>query len=206
MNGTRATLAIVRREMDTRWLIERAAGFAVGLAAGLGFERSSSPRITLEEQVLVAAAALWFAVSGTLRIDVRDGMYFTAPLYGRQLARAHALVALAGAFAVPVGTFAAWAIRGSLGREFEPAGLALPLLYAVALAAVVALSATPRTGIARRAYALGAWAIGGATLVPYFLALHDAAYVAIAPALLAGFIALRAFGETLARYDPIAET
>ena len=195
MNGTRATLAIVRREMDTRWLIGRALALAVGLAAGLSSEAG-----------LVAAAALWFAVSGALRIDVRDGMYFTAPLYGRQLARAHALVALAGAFAAPAGTFAAWAIRGAMDSEFAPAGLALPLLCAVTLAAVVALSATPRTGIARGAYALGAWVLGATTLVPYFLALHDAAYVALAPALLAGFIALRAFGETLARYDPIAET
>jgi len=80
VNGTRATLAIVRREMDARWLWERAAGFVAGLAAGLAFDRGAGVRGTLEEHAALCAVALWFAVNGTLRIDVRDGMYFSAPL------------------------------------------------------------------------------------------------------------------------------
>jgi hypothetical protein len=203
VNGTRATLAIVRREMDARWLVERAAGLVTGLAAGLVFAGANAAGNGAAEYSLLAAAALWFAVSGTLGIDVRDGMYFAAPLYGRQLARAHALAALAGAFALPAGTIIAWAVRGTLGSELAPGGFALPLLYGVALSAIIALSATPRTGAARRFYALGAWLAGAAAMSPYFLGLHDAAYVGLAPALVAGFFGLRAFGETLARYDPI---
>jgi hypothetical protein len=206
VNGARATLAIVRREMDATWLVDRAAGFVAGLAAGFAFDRLDSARGTAEEHMLLAGAALWFAVSGALRIDVRDGMYFTAPLYGRQLARAHALTALAGAFALPAGTLLAWALRGMLGSAFAPGGLALPLLCGVALSAVVALSATPRSGMARRVYALAAWAIGAALLVPHFLGLENSAFLALGPAVVAGFFGLRAFGETLARYDPIVET
>jgi hypothetical protein len=153
---------------------------------------------------LLSAVALWFAVSGTLRLEVRDGMYFAAPLYGRQLARAHALAALAGALVLPAGTLFAWAARGLLGRELEPGGLALPLLAAVALSAIVALSATPRTGGAKRVYALAAWVAGAVTLAPYFLGLAEATYVDLGLAFIAGFFGLRAFGETLARYDPIS--
>ncbi len=203
MNGTRATLAIVRREMDARWLWERAAGFVAGLAAGLAFDRGAGVRGTLEEHAALCAVALWFAVNGTLRIDVRDGMYFSAPLYGRQLARAHALSALAGALVLPAGTLIAWSLRDMLGAELGPGGLALPLLSAVALSAIVALSATPRTGPARAFYAVAAYAIGAATLAPYFLSLGDPARLGIVLALVAGFFGLRAFGETLARYDPI---
>jgi hypothetical protein len=113
---------------------------------------------------------------------------------------------LAGAFALPAGALLAWALRGMLGAAFAAAGLALPLLCGVALSAVVALSATPRSGMARRVYALWAWALGAALLVPHFLGLENSAYLALGAAVLAGFFGLRAFGETLARYDPVVET
>jgi hypothetical protein len=197
VNGTRATLAIVRREMDARWL----TGLAVALSAGVAFgvlSPATTPAIAG-----LACATLLCAVEATLRVDVRDGMYFAAPLYGRQLARAHALVALAGALALPVGAVAGWTARGTIGGELASAGFALPLLYAAAVSGIVALSATPRTGVARFGYAVLAVVAGAATLVPAFTAMHDATTAGLAAAAVIGFFGLRAFGETLARYDPI---
>jgi hypothetical protein len=197
VNGTRATLAIVRREMDARWL----TGLAVALSAGVAFgvlSPATTPAIAG-----LACATLLCAVEATLRVDVRDGMYFAAPLYGRQLARAHALVALAGALALPVGAVAGWTARGTIGGEFASAGFALPLLYAAAVSGIVALSATPRTGVARFGYAVLAVVAGAATLVPAFTAMRDATTAGLAAAAVIGFFGLRAFGETLARYDPI---
>jgi hypothetical protein len=199
VNGTRATLAIVRREMDSPWL----ARLCVGLIAGFGLGILSSPSGAFEDHLTAALAALWFAVGGTLRVDVRDGMYFAAPLYGRQLARAHALVALAGAFALPLGATLGWALRGAPGNELAPGGFAVTLFCAAALSAVVALSATPRCGGARAVYALLAVGAGAVTLIPYVTGLRDAPFAGLAAALLLGFFGLRAFGETLARYDPI---
>ena len=199
MNGTRATLAIVRREMDTRWL----ANLGVSLAAGFALARPGQAGARRRKPHSDGLAALWFAVTATLRVDVRDGMYFAAPLYGRQLARAHALVALAGAFALPLGATLGWAVRGGRRAELAPGGFAPALFFAAALAAIVALSATPRAGRARAGYALFALAAGATTLAPYFIGVRDAGFASLALALIAGFFGLRAFGETLARYDPV---
>lgn len=199
MNGTRATLAIVRREMDAPWLGRLGAAAFAGLGLGL----LSSPGGALENHLLAATAALWFAVGGALRVDVRDGMYFAAPLYGRQLARAHALVALAGAFALPAGAVLGWAARGAPGNELGPGGFAWALFCAAAVAALVALSATPRGGGARTGYALLATGAGALTALPALAGWHDGTAASACTALVIGFFGLRAFGETLARFDPI---
>jgi hypothetical protein len=186
--------------MNARWLIALYVTLAFGYASDALFGVGGS----LPVPALVAALALAIASERTLHIDVRDGMYFCAPLYGRQLARAHSLVAVAGALAFPVGAALHWAANGTLLAEIAPGGLALPLIAACALASVVALSATLRGGASRAGYAFMAIAAGGLTLTPHFV--HEAGWAplgSLAVAAVMGFFALRAFGETLARYDPV---
>ena len=191
-------MAIVRRELGIRRAVEFAglalAGFAVDALL-----RSMTPNAT----AIVALIALVPAVGVTLGVNVGDGTYFAAPLYGRQLARAHALVALAGASIFPFGAMLDWAVRGTLAFELGPRGFAVPLLCACAVAALVALSATLRKGAAQMSYALLAIGAGTVTLSPALAHLDDGPLASFLLASALGFFALRVFGETLARYDPI---
>jgi hypothetical protein len=122
----------------------------------------------------------------------------SAPLFGRQLARAKALVPCTTALAaVSVYTIVASA------RELHAAGI-IGLVAAVAAIAttLVALSASLRTGWSRTLYVLEACAVSVAayalcTYAPYGVAVETLFCVA------AAFIALRQYGETLARYDPV---
>jgi hypothetical protein len=121
----------------------------------------------------------------------------SAPLYGRELARAKALVpCVAAGLAVLLYAVAAFA-RGALDA---------PLTFAVTLSAVVActlvaLSATLRHGSSRALYVLLACAASAAA---YVLAVVLHRFVAeLAFCVLVSFFALRQYGEALARYDPI---
>jgi hypothetical protein len=137
----------------------------------------------------------------------------SAPLFGRELARATALVPC---IAAAVAAFAYW------GAQFVAGFAAPPTFFILAFAAVmattlVALSATLRTGAARGLYVVLAAATAA---VAYLLAVyadtlgpvpravgHYPNAIGVGTELLfcamVGFLALRQYGETLARYDPI---
>lgn len=126
-----------------------------------------------------------------------DSCEQSAPLFGRHLARAKALVpCVAATFAV--GVFAlAEALRGVPG---------VPITFVIALGAVLAatltaLSATIRRGVPRVLYVTLA---AGVTVAAY--ALVAEAHSLLAALLLCAivaFLALRQYGEALGRYDPI---
>jgi hypothetical protein len=192
VNEARATFAIARRRMSRRfaamWLLRFSGAALAGALCPAG-----SP-------ALAAAAALAVGVAplGATR-GIRDLSYFALPLYGRQLARAQAIAPCAGALAVPLG----FALGASLAGKALPGEQLAALCLAGAVTALVSVSAALREGPRAWLYIFLAWGAGslvaGATLPGGKLG-------SLAPALAAlflGFIALRQFGETLARYDPI---
>lgn len=136
----------------------------------------------------------------------------SAPLYGRNLARATAIVPC---IVVTIAALAYWATQFATGLAAPPAFFIL-VLAAVNVTTLVSLSATLRRGFARYLYvALGA-AVG---VICFFLstyvdalrfqpvANHYPDVLGILSALgfcvLIGFVALRQYGEALARYDPV---
>lgn len=122
----------------------------------------------------------------------------SAPLFGRQLARAKALAPCAAAVAaVVIYTLVAGA-RGLGGAGTS----GLTSLVAAVATTLVALSASLRTGWQRALYIVAACAVCGvsyalAISAPYGLAAETAFCAIVA------FVALRQYGETLARYDPV---
>jgi hypothetical protein len=132
---------------------------------------------------------------------LRRVSFFAMPLFGRQLARAHAIAPVLAACAIPLGYEAGAALRG--------APLTLPSFTITVLATVVAtlisLSSVFRDGL-RAALYVGL-AIGTVALIAAATALvpERATPIAFGIAVVVGFFALRAFGETLARYDPLPD-
>jgi hypothetical protein len=117
----------------------------------------------------------------------------SAPLFGRELARATALAPCAIATSA---VCAYWVCTLFFAPVF---GQAVALTFvSVNLSTLVALTAGLRHGVARAAALLLACGAGGAAFA--LSRLPEAAF----PLLLAGgFFALRQYGETLARYDPL---
>ena len=122
----------------------------------------------------------------------------SAPLYGRELARAVALVPCAIVTAVA----AVYWIASGIDSPVQ-AALAVLTIAAANAVAVVALSATLRTGTLKALYIAFSIAIG----LPALLArdAENAGIVAGVAAvyIVAALVALRQFGEALARYDPV---
>jgi hypothetical protein len=120
----------------------------------------------------------------------------SAPLFGREIARAKALVpCVAGTLAALVYAVAQL-LRGVPGVPLT----FLSVLAALVAATLTALSATMRRGARRALYVALAAATSGVayTLVAAGSVLAELAFCAIV-----AFLALRQYGETLARYDPI---
>ena len=121
----------------------------------------------------------------------------SAPLFGRELARAKALVPCVAA-GLAVFAYAGAALTS--GAAGTPAAL-LVTLPAVLASTLVALSATIRRGAARLLYVLLAVATSAAA---YALAVAARSVLAeLALCAIVAFFALRQYGEALARYDPI---
>jgi hypothetical protein len=120
-----------------------------------------------------------------------------APLYGRQLARAHALTAVGVAVAAPFAVLAVAPLR----HATWPWQNVVAVLAGSIVAALVGLSGTLRTGAAASAYALFSLVAGGTIALLPLAGVPMYAWFPLAALL--GFLALRAFGETLARYDPL---
>ena len=118
----------------------------------------------------------------------------SAPLYGRELARATALVPC---IIVLCACFSYWAVDSWYANP--PIAYVALSSTAVCAATLTALCGTLRTGAARTLYVAAACAIALAA----FAFASSAAVIAIAGCAGAGFVALRQYGEALARYDPI---
>jgi hypothetical protein len=121
----------------------------------------------------------------------------SAPLFGRELARAKAVVPCIGAVLATIVYAAAAVVRGSPDAAFT-----LPVAFAAVVAGtLIALSAAIRLGSARALYVLLALA---ASAIAYLLAIVAHSLIAewVFCAVVA-FSALRQYGETLARFDPI---
>lgn len=121
----------------------------------------------------------------------------SAPLFGRELARAKALVPCIAAAATVLVYITAQLLRGA---PIAPLTLLIALSSTVA-GTLVALSATMRRGVLRALYVLLAAAT---SLVAYALVdVGRSLLGALVFCAIVAFLALRQYGETLARYDPI---
>jgi len=200
--GGRATRAIAMRGMvRTNGLLPAFAGVCAACAAFI-------PNLNLA--VLAGAcgtaAAAVSCLRGAQREETTNLRYLAAPLYGREVARA---LAIAPCVAIVLYALAAAAIAAVALASFDgaPSGdvarRLLVVLMALVIAVLVALSAPFRIGKERVLY-VGLAIIAGIAVEAVGMA--ASAFALIVAAIAAGiiaFFALRALGETLARYDPI---
>jgi hypothetical protein len=119
----------------------------------------------------------------------------SAPLYGRELARATALVP---SIIVTMSLAAYWGVSAVYARP-DATSVAVTA-FAVYAGTLVALCAGVRTGAARLLYLAMACAVPA---LAFALTLVSPATLPLAVCALIGFIALRQYGEALARYDPV---
>lgn len=215
----RALRAIVTERLRAE---RRSIAFGCAMAAVVGFiQPHGIAAITDPLRADVAVRSVWLAgpmfacsaigialalLQGPTRHPYLDTNERSAPLFGRELARAKALAPM---IAATLASLVYWAAQYLTGFAAPPTffGLALACVLASVL---VALNATTRRGGARA----GALALCAATVVAaYLLAVYgDAAIkargdaVSIASELIfcaiTGFFALREYGESLARYEP----
>jgi hypothetical protein len=121
----------------------------------------------------------------------------SAPLFGRELARAKALVPCIVALIATLLYVGAQLVRGSPDAPFT----LLVVPPAVVACTLTALSATVRRGWQRGFYVVLACAASGAAYALAVTAHRVAAELGFC--ILVAFFALRQYGETLARYDPV---
>ena len=166
-----------------------AAAFVAGLAQSAGV---TAPLFLCS--LLGIAMALAQSPGLNPHLDLCEA---NAPLFGRQLARAKALVPCAGAALAAITFSVAQLARGA--PEVAPT-LAV-VVAALIAAALTALSATIRRGASRVLYVALAAATCGAAYALLVAAHSVAAELTFCAAV--AFFALRQYGEALARYDPI---
>jgi hypothetical protein len=187
----RAVLAVLQARLYVQRrivLYSCAAAFVAGLVAPTGF---AGPLFLCS----LLGIAMALAQSPGIHPHL-DRCEQSAPLFGRELARAKALVPCAAA-ALAVFVYAcAQALRG------VPAVPLLPIVVAAVLAGTLtALSATMRRGPSRALYVLLAAATSSVAYVLVVKAGSVPGEIAFCAAV--AFFALRQYGEMLARYDPI---
>lgn len=188
----RAFFAIVEARLRSE---RRTVAYACAAAAVVGFVQPHG----------LAAPAFFGSLLGIVVALIQSPGRFvhldlceqSAPVFGRELARAKALVPCVVATLALATYCAAATLAGS--RE-------APAAFVVAIGAIVpstltALSATLRTGTARLLYVAMACAVSAATFAL-------AAFAGSVPgelgfAAVVSFLALRQYGETLARHDPL---
>lgn len=195
MNG-RAFLAIIRRSLDRRfaatWLLAFGCAFATVLLAPQNIPHT----IWLLLLIVAEAPAAAFERGSNPR---RRVSFFAMPLYGRELARALSVAPCLDSLAIPLAVVCGLAVQH---RAFETA-TATTILVASLAATLVALSASLRTGANAALYvALAVAAEAGVVAPLVFRPAHPLIFT-LPLAVLVAFVALRAFGETLARYDPV---
>ena len=216
----RALRAIVsaRLRAERRSLVFACAGAAiVGFIQPHGVSAITDP-LTAD----VATRSVWLAgpmffcstigiaialMQGPGRHAFLDTSERSAPLFGRELARAKAL---APVLCATLAAFVYWAAQFLSGFAAPPAFFVLALACVIA-STLVALNATVSSGAAR---ALAFVAAGVTIVIAYVLAVYADAYstksgdaVGVATELIVcgiiAFVALRQYGESLARYDPL---
>lgn len=191
----RATIAIVRRHIDRRFGVDWLMTFAFVAALAAIF----APSFGYSAIFILAALASVMPIENQHIASLRRLTFFSVPLFGRQLARAHAVAPTLAALALPCGYAAGAAMRGV---PISPERF-ITAICVVTIATLVALSGTFRDGRDRALY------VGLALATSISLAILDLVAGPMSPrivgalALLVGYFALRAFGETLARYDPL---
>ena len=217
----RALTAIVRSRLHGE---RRTTAFACATAAIVGFiQPHGVAPITDPLTADVATRSVWLAgpiffcsavgialalAQGPGRHAFLDVSERSAPLFGRELARAKALAA---ALCATLAAFVYWLAQFLTGFAAPPTFFVLALASVVA-STLVALNATLRTGTQRLLYVALAFATSA---FAYLLAVYaDAAFsragdaIGVATELifcaLAGFIALRQYGEALARSDAVS--
>jgi len=191
-----ATWAIIttRVSKERRGLL--IAACACGLVAYLQRYDDASARLSgclLFAALAGVVAALLQRGAGRFRqIELCEQ---SAPLYGRELARAIAVVPFT---VVTIALAAYWSVAQAYSHvRTEEVLLSAFGAYAGAL---VALPAAVRKGAARALYVVAACA------VPLLCFLTSEKAPVLLPCLLCtlfGFVALRQYGEALARYDPL---
>lgn len=151
-----------------------------------------------DEQFAQLAGALLFGTiaASAAALLLRDGRHrdltlceLAAPLYGRELARARAIVAWS---ATLPGTAIYWAVIALFAR-LQGGFVAISLAFACACASAM-LCATASRGLARALYAAFVCALG---VVCFALSTVPAAALVICA--LAAFLTLRQYGESIAR-------
>lgn len=175
------------------------------LLLGSGVERMLFPRYgdtwgAVPVTIFSALLGVALASSPAMTRSVHSLLLFSAPLYGRELARGLAVAPCALALTFPLGVLGARLLSGTPG---DTLGWNVAPLAAI-VASLVALSATLRDGWRAALYRALALGCGLLFATLPFAAPNLRAGLALALAAGLGFLALRAFGETLARYDPIS--
>lgn len=216
------TLRALRAVVGERLRAERRSlAFACAGAAIVGFVQPHGiTAITDPLTADTATRSVWLAgpmffcsmigiaialLQGPGRHALLDTTERSAPLFGRELARAKALAPVLSA---TLATLVYWAAQFLSGFAAPPTFFLLALACVLA-STLVALNATVTRGVAR----VVALACAAATIVgAYILAVYADAYstksgdaVGVAAELVVcaiiGFIALRQYGELLANYD-----
>ncbi len=197
MHELRATIAIVRRHIDRRFALDFAMQFALVGAIGYIFAHVfAAPPIPILICGTLAAAS---AAEREHAASLRRVSFFAMPLFGRQLARAHAIAPVLSALSIPLGYATGCALRGA---PLAPPAFGILVLTAI-VGALVSLSSVFRDGV-RAALYVGLAIAAAASLAIVAVVFPGHAFAADAAlAAVEGFFALRAFGETLARYDPL---
>ncbi|HUN29306.1 MAG TPA: hypothetical protein VMV65_05845 [Alphaproteobacteria bacterium] len=216
----RALRAIVGARLRVE---RRALAFGCASAAIVGFVQPHGvAAITDPLTADIATRSVWLAgpmffcstigiaialLQGPGRHTFLDTSERSAPLFGRELARAKAL---APVLCATLATLVYWAAQFLSGFAAPPVFFVLALACVIA-STLVALNATVHRGAGR----ILALALAGATVVvTYLLAVYADAYstksgdaVGVATELIVSsviaFLALRQYGESLARYDPL---
>ncbi len=194
MNRSGATLAIVTARLARS---AHAAALSCAACAFLAYlqrydDASAALAGSLAYGALsgIAAALLQRGIRRFRELELCEQ---SAPLYGRELARATAMVPCVIALAA-VGAY--WGIS-ALFRQPNPQDVAVAICGSLS-ATLVAMCAAVRSGLPRAVYIAICIALSACA---FALAHFPGAAVALCAA--AGFIALRQYGEALARYSPL---
>ena len=179
----------------------RALGFACVVSALFGYLNALDPAISLPMSYCGILGIAWALAQSHGRHTYLDASERSAPLFGRELGRAKAIAPVVCTAFTTVIYWSAQYLRGAT----LPASDLLPVLAAAITATLVALNATLKSGATR----LGICAAAGASVAICcaIVALRNGDPLGVAVEVLfcvvAGFFALRQYGESLARYDPL---
>lgn len=189
-----ATIAILTTRLSKERSVLLLAAAACALLAYLQRYDDASARLA---GCLVFGTLIGVAVAllqrGAGRFRELELCEQSAPLYGRELARATAVVPC---IIVTVALAAYWSMS-SLYAPLRSVTVA-QTAFAVYAATLVALCAGVRAGAARVLYIVMACAVPALSLMLVFT---TPSLLPLALCALVGFIALRQYGEALARYD-----